>query len=399
MPDHAAPRLIIVESGGEKLGYVAIDSTIGGQARGGLRLSEDLSDGEIRDAARAMTLKYGLLGLSLGGAKAGVLGDPVASVSEKRTRLLAFGKAIEPLLRSREYIPDADMGTSAGDVRWMFEALGLPVLYREWRDNQSGYWTACSVAGAAKAMVHFKGESLAGKTVAIEGYGAVGSSLARILSANGARIVAISTSIGAVYDPAGLNLGEIERLANVYRHRVVEEYPAERLPRELLLELEVDILCPCARNHSIQAGDGGNAARVKARFVCPGANNPMTADAEAALCKRGVTVITDFLSNCGGVLGGTMRFASIPRRQTARLVEDKTRVMTEKLLAISHEGGVPMRVVAERIALTRFERNRASWADRSGIFDLVLNAYRRGFIPGWLVGSLSPFYFRRITQI
>ena len=399
MPDQAPPRLIIVESGGEKLGYVAIDSTIGGQARGGLRLTEDLSDEEIRDAARAMTLKYGLLGLSLGGAKAGVLGDPVASISDKRARLLAFGKAIEPLLRSREYVPDADMGTSAGDVRWMCEALGLPVLHREWRDNQSGYWTACSVAGAAKATVRFKGESLAGKTVAIEGYGAVGSSLARVLCANGARIVAISTSIGAIYDPAGLNLGEIERLASAYHHRVVEQYPAQRLPRESLLELEVDILCPCAHNHSIHAGDRGNAARVKARYVCPGANNPMTADAEVALCQREVTVIPDFLCNCGGVLGGTMRFASIPRRKTARLVEDKTREMTEKLLAISHESGLPMRVVAERIALTRFERNRTSSANRSGLFNLMLNAYRRGYIPGWLVGALSPCYFRSITQI
>jgi glutamate dehydrogenase (NAD(P)+) len=399
MPDQAAPRLITVESGGEKLGYVAIDTTIGGQARGGLRLMKDLSEWEIRDAARAMTLKYGLLGVRLGGAKAGVFGDPVASISEKRARMLAFGKAIEPLLRSREYVPDADMGTTAGDVRWMVEALGLPVLYREWRDNQSGYWTACSVAGAVKAALRFKGESLAGRTVAIEGYGAVGSSLARILFANGARVIAISTSIGAIYDPAGLDLGEIERLASVYRHRVVEEYPAERLPRESLLELEVDILCPCARNHSIYAGAGGNVARVKARFVCPGANNPITADAEAALCERGVTVITDFLCNCGGVLGGTMRFASVPRRKTARLVENKTRAMTEKLLAISLQSREPMRVVAERIALTRFERNRASWANRSGLFDLMLNAYRRGFIPGWLVGALSPFYFRRIAQI
>lgn len=396
MPDQPAPRVISVESHGEKLGCVAIDSTIGGRSRGGLRIVEDLSEREIRDAARAMTLKYGLLGLGLGGAKAGVFGDPVASAGEKRARLVAFGRAIEPMLRSREYIPDADMGTSAEDIRWMLKTLGFPVMYREWRDNQSGYWTACSITGAAKAALRFKGDSLQGKTVAIEGFGAVGSSLAQILSANGVRIVAISTSVGAIHDPAGLDLGNIERLARTYRHRVVEQYPAECLPPESLLELGVDILCPCARNRSIHEG---NAARVKARLICPGSNNPVTTDAELALRQRGVMVLPDFVCNCGGVLGGTMRFASIPRRQTERFVEDYACRMTEKLLAISRESGEPIRMIAERLALARFERNRAAGPNRSRPFELILNAYRRGFIPGWLVGAVSPLYFRRIAQL
>jgi glutamate dehydrogenase (NAD(P)+) len=396
MPDSGATRVLCVETRGEKLGYVAIDSTIGGSARGGLRLVNNLSETEIRDAAHAMTLKYGLLGLSLGGAKAGVIGDPDASIDEKRSRLLAFGRAIEPMLRNREYIPDADLGTSAPDIRSMMEALGLPVQHREWRDNRSGYWTACSVTGAIKGALEFQGNSLNGKTAAIEGYGAVGSGLARRLSAHGARIVAISTSMGAIYDPAGINLDQLEQLASIHRHHAVGEYPARLMPREALFELDVDILCPCARNASIHPV---NAAAVKAPLVGPGANNPVTAEAELILRDRGVLVLPDFLSNCGGVLGGTMAFASVPQRRIARFVERRIAEITNKLLAMARHNSDSLRAVAERVAVERFERIRSSGGNRSKLFTFFLEYYRRGRIPGWPIGMISPAYFDRITQL
>jgi glutamate dehydrogenase (NAD(P)+) len=396
MPDSDATRLLCVEARGERLGYVAIDSSIGGSARGGLRLVNNLTETEIRDAAHAMTLKYGLLGLSLGGAKAGVIGDPDTGVDEKRARLLAFGRAIEPLLRSREYIPDADLGTNAQDIRWMLETLGLPVQYREWRDSRSGYWTACSATGAIKAAFEFQGTSIAGKTAAIEGYGAVGSALARRLSEHGVRIVAISTSQGAIYDPAGINLDQTEQLARTHRHRMVQEYPAQLTPCESLFELEVDILCPCARNQSIHAA---NEAEVKARLIGPGANNPVVATAERMLCDRGVLVLPDFLSNCGGVLGGTMSFASVSHRRIARFVERRVAEMTNKLLARARHDGDSLRAVAERVAMERFQRIRSSGGNRSKLFLLFLDYYRRGRVPGWPIGVISLIYFSRITQL
>jgi len=396
MPDSDPSRLLCVEARSEKLGYVAIDSTIGGSARGGLRLVENLSETEISDAAHAMTLKYGLLGLSLGGAKAGVIGDPDASTDEKRARLLAFGRAIESLLRNREYIADADMGTSAQDIRWMLETLGIPVQYREWRDNRSGYWTACSVTGAIKGALEFQGDSLKGKTAAIEGYGAVGSALGRRLSDNGTTIVAISTSLGAIYDPAGINLDQLEHLARTHRHRAVLEYPGRLMPCESLLGLDVDILCPCARNQSIHTA---NSAAVKAPLIGAGANNPITAPAELILGERGVLVLPDFLSNCGGVLGGTMSFASVPPRRIARFVEKRVAETTNKLLAMARQKGDSLRAVAERVATERFERIRSSGGNRSKLFLHFLDYYRRGLIPGWPIGMISPVYFNRITQL
>jgi glutamate dehydrogenase (NAD(P)+) len=396
MPNNGATRLFGVEARGEKLGYVAIDSSIDGSARGGLRLVNNLSESEIRDAAHAMTLKYGLLGLSLGGAKAGVIGDPDATADEKRARLLAFSRAIEPMLRRREYIPDADLGTSSQDIRWMLETLGVPVLHREWRDKRSGYWTACSVTGAIKGAFEFQGDSIREKTVAIEGYGAVGSALARILSDNGTRIVAISTSLGAIYDPAGIDFDQLDQLVRIHRHRALAEYPAQLMPCEALFELEVDILCPCARNESIHAA---NAAKVKAPLIGPGANNPVTPAAEVTLRDRGILVLPDFLSNCGGVLGGTMSFASVPQRRIARFVETRVAEMTNKLLAMARHDGDSMRVVAERVAMERFERIRSSGGNRSKLFLLFLDYYRRGRIPRWPIGVISPVYFDRITQL
>jgi len=140
----AAPAFHRVIRGSRVLGFVAIDSTIGGRARGGLRLATDLGEDEIRAAARSMTLKYGLLGLPQGGAKAGIVGDADAEPAEKRRLLAEFAQAAAPLLRARTYIPDTDMGTSADGIRAMMESLGVRVGPREWRANRSGQYTAHS---------------------------------------------------------------------------------------------------------------------------------------------------------------------------------------------------------------------------------------------------------------
>ncbi|MDI7277102.1 MAG: Glu/Leu/Phe/Val dehydrogenase dimerization domain-containing protein, partial [Anaerolineae bacterium] len=94
---------------------------------------------EIRGLARAMTLKYGFLGLPQGGAKAGVRGDPEAPLPERRERLLAFARAIAPLLQRRIYVPGTDMGTDNADIRTLLQVVGVRVKARELRGTDSGY--------------------------------------------------------------------------------------------------------------------------------------------------------------------------------------------------------------------------------------------------------------------
>jgi len=382
--------------GPDLLGYVAIDSTVAGRARGGLRLLPDVAAPELEQAARAMTLKYGFLGLPQGGAKAGVLADPEDELAVRRARLHDFGLAAEDLLRERRYLPDSDMGTSAGDIRWMLESLAIPVGTRDWRHERSGEYTATSCLAAARAVLAHRGANLAGSSVAIEGFGRVGSALARQMHAAGATLVAVSTSRGALYQRAGLDVPRLLALAAEVGSSLVERYPdAERLPRQELLELPVTLLCPCARRHSIHAG---NVARVAARFVCSGANDPIAPEAEAALWKRGVSYPPDFISNCGGVLGGTLDFAGVARQRAQALIERVVEPAVTRLLADAERLATMPRTIAEPLALARHARVRAA-AEQPGLagraVSLGLEWYRRGLLPSALVGALAAGYIER----
>jgi len=311
-------RIVAATHHGNVLGYVAIDSTVGGHSCGGLRMLPDIDQAEIQALARSMTLKYGFLGLPQGGAKAGVFGNPEASHQERLERLVEFGQAIAPLLRSRTYVPGSDMGTDSADIRHMLNAVGIRVSYRDLQENSSGYYTALSVRTGVVQSAHHIGLNLLGCTAAIEGFGNVGRPLASLLGDIGVKVIAISTSRGALYNPQGLPVDRLVRLAEEAGSRVVDLYPdAEVIDREKLLELPVDILCPCARWNSLNIC---NAPRIPAKIICPGANNPITPDAEHALFERGVLCLPDFVTNCGGVLGGTMEFASVSRERISTFI-------------------------------------------------------------------------------
>ncbi len=384
----------IVTRGSEITGYLVIDSTVGGHSCGGLRMLPDIDREEMSGLARAMTLKYGFLGLPQGGAKAGVCGDPASPRSVRWRQLKDFAGAIAPLLRNRTYVPGNDMGTDNGDIRYMLRSIDFPIKKRELRGTRSGYYTARTVlAGAKQAAAHL-GMSLEGCTAAIEGFGKVGSALGELLEAVGARLVAISTSKGAIYDPLGLDVKQLIQLSGKDGSRVVETYRgAEVLPRAALLELQVDLLCPCARHNSLRVDNG---ERVKARIICPGANNPLTPEAERALYERGVLCMPDFVTNCGGVLGGTMEFASVGKSQIEAFIDQQVGDRISRILREAEQRKVSPRTVAEAMAVRRFEevqKRAAHPTAGSRVFALALECYRRGLIPGPLVAALSlPFF-------
>lgn len=387
----APPSFHPVHRGGDLLGYVAIDSTVVGRARGGLRIATGLSADEVRAAARSMTLKYGFLGLPQGGAKAGIIGDPEAPADEKRALLRDFAEAAAALLKTRRYVPDADLGTSAGDIRLMMESVGMPVGPRDWRANRSGDYTARSTLATAIAVLERRGSTLAGSRVAIEGFGKVGAALAGMLVARGARVVGISTSRGALHDPAGLDVARLAARTAEVGSRVVDDGDG-RIERAGLLELPVDVLFPCARFASIHAG---NAARIAAPVVCAGANDPVSPEAEAILFARGVVYPPDFVSNCGGVLGGTLEFAGVPPAKIERLVEDRVRRQVAALLARAEASNSAPRVVAVQQALERHAavRARAEHPSLAGrAVELAIEGYRRRWIPEKLVALLAPRY-------
>ncbi len=338
-----------------------------------------------------MTLKYGFVGVPQGGAKAGVRGDAEGPVEAKRAWLLQFAKAVLPLLHDRVYIPDPDLGTRAADIRWMMRSAGLRVSPHEWCSDRSGFYTAVSCPASAQAAQRHRGSALHGCRVAVEGFGSVGSALADLLYRRGALVVAVSTSRGAVYDPKGLDVPRLLRLASEVGSRLVEQAPdAERLAREALLELPVDLLCPCARHHSIHEG---NAERIAAPLVCAGANDPVSPAAGRTLFARGILVLPDFVTNCGGVMGGTMAFAGVRAERITALIEQHLVSSVASLLRQAERQALPVRAVAEPLALSRHERARRA-AEQPGVggraFALGLELYRRGWLPKTLVASLAP---------
>ena len=389
--------LITVTQNTKVMGYVAIDSLVAESSYGGLRMLPVIDEKEISGLARAMTLKYGFLGLPQGGAKAGVMGDPEAPKTERRQLLVAFGRSIAPLLRNRIYIPGTDMGTENSDILFMLQKVGVRVKRRQLPSTQSGYFTALTVLSSAMQAMGHLNRKLSGCCVAIEGFGKVGRPLAKLMVEANARVVAVSTSKGAIYNPNGLDIERLTQLATEAGSAVVELYKnGQRIPHDTLLELPVDLLCPCARHDRIHSG---NADRVAAKVICAGANNPVTPDAERVLYQRGILCLPDFVTNCGGVLGGTMEFASINNARIKTFIEHHFGRRIAWLLGEAVRQNVTPRAIAAPLALQRFDRVQRNAARPNLLARLLgvsLELYRHGYVPGPLVACLAPFYFKRL---
>lgn len=395
------PALEIREpEGGELLGYIGIDSTVGGRARGGLRMVPDLSGDEIEKLARAMTLKYGFLGLPQGGAKAGVFGDPEAPAEQRAARLRLFARAARALLRERRFVPDADMGTTGPEIQQMLTSIGLPVARRDFRGNSSGDYTAATVFASARAAAAVRGLDWSRCRVVIEGFGKVGAPLARMCVQASAGVVAVSTRHGGLYQPEGLDIGKLIDAVRTSPRRGLELYSeachgACMLPLHELKALPAEVFCPCARHDSVRLED---VARLPAAVISSGANSPITPEAEQALWARGVLSVPDFVANCGGVLGGTMEFAGWRHAEILAFCEGVFGERVRKLLEDAGRLARPVREVAEQQALLRFAAvkhaaERGSWTDR--LFGAGLAAYRHGLIPERFMRHLSEGYFRR----
>jgi glutamate dehydrogenase/leucine dehydrogenase len=391
--------VVTVRHGSALLGYVVIDSAVNGTSCGGLRIMPDIDEDEIRMLARSMSLKFGFLGLPQGGAKAGVIGDPEASASQKRARLLEFGRAIRSLLQQRLYIPAADMGTDTSDIRYMMEENGISIRRRELQDVDIGFYTALSVMISADLAAAHIGRRIQGAQVAVEGFGKVGRPLAGLLQDAGAKVVAVSTFRGALYNREGLDIPRMQQLSTRFGSAFVTRTPdAEQMDVSELKKLPVDILCPCARHHSIREQD---TESITARIISPGANNPLTPEAEIRLAARGVVCIPDFAANCGGVLGGTMEFAAIEKQRIMAFFHEAFAHRMNGILKSAAKQGCTPREIAETWALRKIKQIQHQ-SEHPSFPELlsrgVLQIYRRGLIPGRWTAPLAISYFRRLMS-
>lgn len=291
-------------------GYRVQHTLTMGPTKGGTRYHPDVTLGEVSALAMMMTWKCGLLGLPYGGAKGGVRCDPRSmNRAELQALTRRYTNEILHMIGPERDIPAPDMGTDPQVMAWMMDTYSMQkgfavpgVVTGKPRiiGGTEGRFEATGrgVVFVLEEAVAREGLTLPGSTVAIQGFGNVGSVAADELVHRGARVVAASDSSGAVYKAEGLPILELINHRASGR-RLAEYSEADHLTNEELLALEVDILIPAALQHQITED---NVRDLRCRVLAEGANAPCTpAAADILESESDILILPDVLASGGGV--------------------------------------------------------------------------------------------------
>lgn len=291
-------------------GYRVQHSMTLGPGKGGIRYHPAVDLSETAALAMLMTLKCSLVGLPLGGAKGGIKVDPNdLSRQELQALTRRYTQEISIVIGPDKDVPAPDIGTDGQTMAWLMDTYSQQVGYAVQgvvtgkpievggslgREESTGKGVAYCINFAAEKL----GMKIDKNTkISIHGFGKVGMPAASDLSAQGAKIVAISDVSGAIYNPNGLDIPKcIEWVKN--RNYLKDMPGVEKISNEQLLSLEVDVLIPAAIDGVITSQ---NANNVKAKIIAEGANGPITKDAIDIISKKGTFIIPDILCNAGGV--------------------------------------------------------------------------------------------------
>lgn len=271
--------------------------------KGGVRMSSHVTLEETIQLAELMTYKNALMDLPFGGAKAGIAAESTLSREAKSMIMHGFAHELRYELTSGNFVPGPDLGTGPSEMADIFSethiresVTGKPVGIGglPGRLEATGYGVAVITA---RAVREFLKKELSETTVAVQGFGNVGSWLCTFLSEWGARIVGVSDVSGGLYDPNGLNIVELRKHAQ--QTGSVQGFEAQRISNEQLLSLDVDVLIPAAVGAVLNTK---SAPEVRARLVIEAANAPTTPEGDKILTKRRIPVVPDILANAGGVI-------------------------------------------------------------------------------------------------
>jgi glutamate dehydrogenase (NAD(P)+) len=282
-----------------------------GPTKGGIRFHPDETIDTVRALAMWMTWKCAVVGIPLGGAKGGVICNPKEMSPGEVERLSrAYIRQVGRLLGIEKDVPAPDVFTNPQIMAWMADEFAMLNGYNEFGvitgkpmalGGSAGRNDATSrgLARVTELAAERMGLDLNGATVAVQGFGNVGSYYVQIISQEyGAKVVAVSDVTGGYYNPDGFDYDDLAAWASQHGG-LLEGYPnAEHISNEDLLELDVDILAPCAIEGQIRAD---NAPNIKAKLIPEGANGPTTPEADRILFDNGILIIPDILANAGGV--------------------------------------------------------------------------------------------------
>lgn len=350
-------------------GYrVQYNSTLG-PYKGGIRYHQDVTLGEVVGLASLMMIKNSVLGLPYGGGKGGVTVDPTKlSRTEKENLTRRFTSEIGPFIGPAKDIPAPDVGTDPQTMAWMMDTYSQEHGYL-----QPGVVTGKPVeiggsfgrAGATGLGAIFVAEcaykkakmDFVGSTIAIQGFGNVGSHAALCAHERGAKVVAVSDVRSGIYKGDGI---DIPALVEYIKHnKVVEGFPGtQKISNEELLLLKVDALIPCALEGQIGSH---NVDKVQAKIICEGANGPVSPEATKVLHNRGVFIAPDIIANGGGVIVSyfewvqdIMSFFWDEDEVNKRLHSIITKAF-EKSYVMAKEKNVDLRQAAMAVAIDRLQ--------------------------------------------
>ncbi len=326
-------------------GFIVFDLPGAETSAGGTRLAPDVTVAEVALLARAMTYKFAALGARVGGAKAGVVGDP-GDRTERAARMARYCAEVRPLVDAGRFMTGPDMGTSEEDFAPLRERRAAPGAISAvvdgvpFEDLLTGYGVAVAAETALRAA---GGGDWGGRSAAIEGFGKVGGGVAREVARRGGRVVAISTVAGSVADPAGLDVERLLELRRDYRDDCVAHYGRPVAPPAELFAAEADVVVPGARPGAISRQVAQSLA-PSVRVIAPAANVPYTRAGAEVLRDREIAALPDFVCNAGAVLG----YRSAPEATPAQVLADVAgRISVIISAALNHPSG-PLAGACER---------------------------------------------------
>jgi len=291
------------------VGYRIQHNAARGPYKGGIRYHPSAVLDEVRALASLMTWKTAIVDIPFGGAKGGIEVDPrQMSQSELSQMTRRYTHQISHIIGSHRDIPAPDVNTNARTMAWMMDeygkshghtpeiVTGKPIALggSYGREAATGRGCVILMENALKEM----GVASDSVSIAIQGFGNVGSWAANVAHALGYKVVSVSDVNGAIYNSAGI---DVQKLLGFHAETdsVVGFPGTEKITNDELIELDVDVLIPAALGEVVTQA---NADRIRCRLVIEGANHPVTPLADKILTDRGVKIVPDILANAGGVI-------------------------------------------------------------------------------------------------
>ncbi len=348
-------------------GYRVQYSMTLGPAKGGIRYHPDVTLDEVTALAAWMTWKCAVAHIPFGGGKGGIICDP-NRMSRRELEALTrrYVAEIIDAIGPEKDVPAPDVNTNEQIMAWVMDTYSMHVGHTctavvTGKPLELGgslgrrEATGRGVSIVARESAKHLGFDIKGASVAVQGFGNVGSVSAQLLAALGARIVAITDHRGGVYNVKGLDISALSDYTAM--HKGIKGFTGgEPLSNDQLFGLEVDVLIPAALENQITTD---NAPGVRAKAVIEGANGPTTPDAHRILHERGIFVVPDILANSGGVTASYFEWVQdrhgyfwtekeVNERLEAKMCEAFTAVLQTSL-----KYSVDMRVAAYVVAINR----------------------------------------------